>query len=139
MVRQYLIGFGHSGHGPLFNYKTEDFDMWTPDPSDSDFIQWVKMFVFAAFAAIGGFLSHLVRSFETNASFSWAKSIVAFLASGFVGILMVLVCRALKLDDTWTGLVAGTAGWLGADVTIQIVAKFVRRKLGIPDDIGKQS
>lgn len=108
--------------------------MWPPDDVTPEQAQWIKLLVFAIFAAVGGFLGHVVRCFEHDSRFSWTKSFIAAFASGFVGILMVLLCRALKLDDTWTGVIAGTAGWLGADATIQIIASVVRKKLGVDKD-----
>lgn len=93
--------------------------------------EWAKLFIYAAFAGIGGFLAHIVKCLENNSPISWLKCIVAAFASGFVGILMVLLCTILKLDMAWTGLLVGMSGWIGAEATIQLISAIVRRKLGV--------
>ena len=96
--------------------------------------EWLKLIIYAVFAGVGGFLAHIVKCLENNSPISRIKCIVAAFASGFVGILMVLLCTILKLDMAWTGLIVGVSGWLGAEATIQGLSVIVRKKLGIEKD-----
>lgn len=94
-------------------------------------IWWIKAATYAAFAAFGGAMGHLVRSIHNNQKISWTRSIVEALAAGFVGVLVLFMCQAMQLTEQWTGVIVGVCGWLGASTTIALLENVVRKKLGI--------
>lgn len=89
---------------------------------------------FGLFAAVGGCLAYTLRCLNQEKKPKVSRAIAEFLASGFVGILAMLGCKAMELDWRWSGLVVGVFGWLGAEVSIALLAKLVRKKLGISDN-----
>lgn len=93
---------------------------------------WWKEFIgFGAFAAAAGAIGHILRSLEEGTKISLARTAVEALGAGFVGILVVLFCKAMQLDVIWTGLTVGVFGWLGARVTILVLEKAVLKRLGL--------
>jgi hypothetical protein len=40
----------------------------------------------------------------------------------------------MGLTEAWTGVIVGVSGWLGASVSIGILEKIIRRKLGLKED-----
>lgn len=97
-----------------------------------DWGQWLKVLFFMAVAAIGGGLGHVMRENDKgNRILAW-RVVLNMMASGFVGLLVTFLCRAMKMDDLWTGFVVGVFGWLGATVSIQLLERFVYTRFGIP-------
>lgn len=94
-------------------------------------IWWIKAATYAAFAAFGGAMGHLVRSIHTNQKISWARTIVEAFAAGFVGVLVLFMCQAMNFTEQWTGVIVGVCGWLGATTTIALLENVVRKKLGV--------
>lgn len=103
--------------------------MWWDDPH----WKWVQPLAYALFAAVGGFLGHLLRAIDAKQKINWLRAALEGVAAGFVGLLVMLMCNAMGFSSQWTGVVVGVCGWLGANVTIRILEKIVRRKLGITD------
>jgi len=94
-------------------------------------IWWIKAATYAAFAAFGGAMGHLVRSIHNNQKISWSKTIIESFSAGFVGVLVLFACQAMHLSEQWTGVIVGVCGWLGATATIALLENVVRKKLGI--------
>lgn len=99
-----------------------------PDPFT---IWYVKAATYAAFSAFGGAMGHLIRSIHNNQKISIARSLIEAFAAGFVGVLVLLACQAMNLNEQWTGVIVGVCGWLGASTTIAMLENVVRKKLGI--------
>lgn len=76
-------------------------------------------------------MGHLMRTLDNRQKIKWSRAILEGGAAGFVGVLMLLVCQAMKLTEQWTGVVVGLSGWLGANATIRMVESLVLKKLGI--------
>lgn len=100
--------------------------MWD-DPQFS----WLKVMAYASFAAIGGFLGHLMRTIDAKEKINWLRAALEGIAAGFVGLIVMLMCNAMGLPPQWTGVIVGVCGWLGANATIRMLEKMVRKKLGI--------
>jgi hypothetical protein len=92
---------------------------------------WVKAILYAALAAFGGFLGHVMRALDNSADISYGRACVEGLAAGFVGLLVMLVCNAIGFSDQWTGVIVGVSGWLGANASIRMLEKLVFKKLGL--------
>ncbi|UZT28672.1 hypothetical protein pD_gene0065 [Vibrio phage 033B] len=104
--------------------------MDSPDPNKLDLIRTA---IFVAFATVGGLLAYLMRAFNKAEKPVLARGVVEGLSSGFVGLIAMLMCKALGLSWEWSGVVVGVFGWLGAETSIMMLSKAVRKKLGIDD------
>lgn len=101
------------------------------DPSN-DPNWWLRYGGYALFAAIGGFVGHVIRTIDKDdGKVNWWKAVAQGLGAGFVGLLVLMACQASGLSEQWTGLVVGVSGWLGASTTILALEKLVWGKLGV--------
>lgn len=106
------------------------------DPSNIGLIETVVM---GLFASIGGLLAYILRTLNKEEKPSWFRGLIEALASGFVGLITMLACNALELDWRWSGVVVGVFGWLGAETSIAVLARIVRKQLGIDTHVDKDS
>lgn len=100
-------------------------------PEDPNVWSWLRVFIYAAFASLGGILGYSMRMLEHGAPIKLTMAIIEGMASGFVGLLMFLACNQLGLSPEWTGVIVGVSGWLGANATLRILEILVYKKLGI--------
>jgi hypothetical protein len=100
---------------------------------------WAKAILYAALAAFGGFLGHVMRALDESANVSYGRACVEGLAAGFVGLLVMLMCSATNFSDQWTGVIVGVSGWLGANASIRVLEKLVFKKLGIASDLSESA
>lgn len=98
------------------------------DPQNISLIESVLM---ALFASVGGALAYVLRALNQNEKPRWFRAAIEALSSGFVGLIAMLACKAMGLDWRWSGVIVGVFGWLGAEASIAMIARLVRRKLGI--------
>lgn len=94
-------------------------------------LNWLESLLFAGFAAVGGALGYLMRQSTRNRKILMGRCALEAVASAFVGVIAMLVCKATGLDWMWSGVVVGTFGWLGAEATIMVIINVVRKKLGL--------
>jgi len=94
----------------------------------SDWLTSVGYFLLAAF---GGLLGYVMREHDKGNEMNGPRAATEAVASGFVGFLVMLLCRAMALDPLWTGPIVGLFGWLGANVTIRMLERIVYEKLGV--------
>jgi hypothetical protein len=92
---------------------------------------WLEALLYAALAALGGLLGHIMRAIDKQEKINVARAIIEAMAAGFVGLLMMLACNAMALPSQWTGVIVGVCGWLGANATIRILEELVYKKLGL--------
>lgn len=109
--------------------------------NDPDFesFSFIRTIAFVLFAAVGGALAYVLRSLNLNRKPSFVRGFVEMLASGFVGLLAMLMCDALGFDWRWSGVIVGVFGWMGAEASIMMIAKVIRNKLRIDIDVDKNS
>lgn len=93
-----------------------------------------KTLIFILLAMIAGLLGHLMRVVERCGKIKWLVAGLEACASGFVGYLAILLCKAMGLSYEWTGVIVGLLGWLGAAASVKIIEKVVRKRLGIADE-----
>jgi len=103
-------------------------------PKDPNLIQWLRMASYAVFASVGGMLGYTMRMLEHGNPIKLPMAMMEGLASGFVGLLVYMLCESLHLSAQWTGVIVGVSGWLGANATLRILEIVVYRKLGINKD-----
>lgn len=101
--------------------------MWETDEGQ-------KTIAYVLLAMIAGLLGHLMRVVERGGKIKWLVACLEACASGFVGYLAILMCKAMGLSYEWTGVIVGLLGWLGASASVKIIEKVVRRRLGIADE-----
>lgn len=102
-------------------------------PEDPEF-NWLKFFAYGAFAGIGGFMGHLMRTLDSRKKVVWMRAWLEGISAGFVGLLVMLACLAMKLSEQWTGVIVGVCGWLGAAVTIRMLENIVRKRFGLAQE-----
>lgn len=100
---------------------------------DPRVLWWIQTLGYAFFAAVGGLMGYSLRTINTGQKIQWSRALMEAVASAFVGVLILFMCQALKFGPEWTGAIVGMAGWLGANVTISLLERVVRKKLGIDD------
>lgn len=88
-------------------------------------------------ASIGGFIAYAISRQETSKKFVLKDAVVQSAGSGFVGLLVAMLCIAMGVEPLWIGPISGLFGWLGATATIQILKRFVYDKLSIQEDSEK--
>ena len=105
---------------------------------DTNFLSYALEFVhqclFVVFSAVGGFLSHVLHAIEHNEKISWTRVFVQSAAAGFVGLIVLMLCKAMHIPDEWNGVIVGIAGWLGADVTINLVRQAIGERFHVLSD-----
>lgn len=94
----------------------------------------VKRIGYTVLAAVGGLLGYVVRQQESKETFSWSKALVQTAGSGFVGLLVAMLCTAMGIEGLWLGPIVGVFGWMGAAATMDIVSKLSLGKLGLRTD-----
>ncbi len=95
--------------------------------------------IMASFGAIGGMLSYLMRTLNKDQKPEVSKFIVEGLSSGFVGLLAMLMCKAMSVDPLWSGVIVGVFGWVGAEASIAILSRVIRQRLGVDNGNNKGS
>lgn len=95
--------------------------------------QWLVSLAFVLLAAVGGLLGHAMRNHDAGKPIKFWRMLIEGASSGFVGFIMLLICDQMNLPIQWTGAIVGLFGWLGATASIQIIERFVFKKLGIGD------
>ena len=103
-------------------------------PKDPNLIQWLRIAAYALFASVGGMLGYTMRMLEHGNPVRLPMAMMEGVASGFVGLLMYMLCHSVGLSSEWTGVIVGVSGWLGANATLRILEIVVYRKLGINKD-----
>lgn len=99
------------------------------------FEEWKDFIVSVALggllAAFSGAIGYLHRQVSGKRAISWLEGVVRALGSGVVGMLVAMLCVAMELSIPWTGFLVGTAGWLGADITMVLLEKIVHKRIGL--------
>ncbi len=99
-------------------------------PDDPQF-SWIRILAYASFAAMGGFMGHLMRTLDSREKLQWSRAMLEGIAAGFVGLLVLFACQAMQLSEQWTGVIVGVCGWLGASASIRVLESVIFKKLGI--------
>lgn len=101
--------------------------------------EWFRIVAYALFSAFAGVMGHLMRTLDAKEKISWGRASLEGGAAAFVGYIVLQLCSAINLSESWTGVVVGVCGWLGANATIRLLEKVVTKKLGIAIDTAPKS
>ena len=100
---------------------------------------WWQLVLYPLFASVGGALGHVLRTLDAGGHISMWRTLLESMAAGFVGILVMLICQQLHLSPQWTGVCVGVCGWLGATVSIRMLERLVRARLGVQVEDGEHA
>lgn len=76
-------------------------------------------------ALLGGVISYIATSRELT----WLGLIVKGVSSGFVGLLSGLLGIYMEVPESLLFFICGTFGYLGAEVSISLLKKYLENKL----------
>lgn len=94
-------------------------------------VSLIEIVLHGVFAVGAGLLGHLMRLVEGGTRFRLLNAVVEALSAGFVGILVLLACKASGVDTLWTGVIVGVLSWMGASASIRVLESAVYRRLGL--------
>lgn len=94
-------------------------------------MDWKYWALFVPFAMVGGTIGSIMRKLNNSEKVKFWMVVLEAAASGFAGVLILLLCQAMGLSLQWTGVIVGVCGWLGGGATMQLLEKVVHRKIGI--------
>ena len=87
-------------------------------------------------AAAGGF-ARLLTS-KDQMALRTSRILSELFVSGFAGVMVLLLAKALGVTGDWLGLVCGMAGWVGPRI-LDLVAKPAGKVIGIDIDSAKNA
>jgi len=82
-------------------------------------------------SAVGGMLGYSMREHDKGNHVNIWRTVIEGLGSGFVGILVLLLCLEWEFSLLWAAFIAGALGWPGATASIRLLERFLFDKLGI--------
>lgn len=87
--------------------------------------KWIDTLYFTSLAAVGGCVSYLTSATD----FSLKQFFIKGLSSGFAGYLIFQLCLYAELPQAMTAFLCGTFGYLGSEVTISVIKRYLTNKL----------
>lgn len=105
---------------------------------DFPFPKWVAWIGIVAFAMLGGAVGHTTREQQSGRRITFRGVVFQSFASGFVGILVILLALEWGVSLLWAGFLAGVLGFLGVMTAMGIFNKIValRHSIEMPDSKG---
>lgn len=88
---------------------------------------WLSTVLLILLACIGGMLGAVVRMVDGKEKINWFVVTIETAASGFSGVIVMLLCQQLTLNLQWTGIIVGVCGWVGGRTTMLWLEKRVRK------------
>ena len=79
-------------------------------------------------AAAGG-LARLL-SIKNKKKLKWSRILAELFISGFAGLMILMLARAVGISGDFIGVVAGISGWIGPKV-LDVIAKVASIATGI--------
>lgn len=83
-----------------------------------------KTYFFAIVAGIGGLIKYLKGS-----NFTLQGLFIRIVSSAFTGWLIGLLALSFQLSTEMSYAICGICGYLGADTTISLLEKFIKKKI----------
>ena len=93
--------------------------------------EWLVSLGQISLAAIGGTLGYIMREHDKDHEVSAVRAAIEGFGSGFVGILVMMLCHAMEFGVMWTGFLVGMLGWLGANASIRLLERIAYDRLGV--------
>ena len=89
--------------------------------------RWFEILHYTFIACIGGLVSYLTNTKE----FSIKEFFIKGISSGFTGYLIYQLCVYANAPSSITAFLCGTFGYLGSEVTINLLKKFATSKINL--------
>lgn len=102
------------------------------------FTDWILYAFHTVLAALGGGLGYAMREHDKGAQLSWGRASLEVVGSGFVGFLVMLLCKAMGINPLYSGFIVGIMGWLGASASIRLLERLAYNKLGLEKNAGEE-
>lgn len=85
--------------------------------------------LFACIAGMGGAIAYLSSIFGTRKKFVFFDFFVKTISSAFAGMLIGWIMTYYQYPVTIIGAVSGTAGYIGADFTMNLIRRIIVSKV----------
>lgn len=89
--------------------------------------KWIEILHYTFIAFIGGCISYL----SNTKDFSLKEFLIKGISSGFTGYLIYQLCIYGNIPDSMTAFLCGSFGYLGSEVTINVIKRFVTSKINL--------
>lgn len=89
---------------------------------------------FVLLATLGGLIGYLSSALSEKRQVKGTVAAIKAVSSGFLGYVLVLLCREYQLSYEVTGVICSIFGWIGSDAVVPLLEKIAKRRLGIADD-----
>lgn len=89
--------------------------------------------LFGLVAFVGGAIGHMSRSVTAGTKISLIDLFIKSISSGFAGLIIGWIMVYYQYPITIICSVTGCAGYIGAEVAIGIIRKFIEKKLDVRD------
>lgn len=105
--------------------------MWHEHDFLSPVLNWPEIALFAMFASVGGTLGYLMRQVSRDLRPKPYRAALEGIAGAFVGIITMLMCKAIGINWMWSAVIVGAFSWLGAEASILVIVKKIRAQFGL--------
>lgn len=91
------------------------------------FRKWVIWAGIVFFGAIGGIVGHITREQQHGRNITYTRLASEALASGFVAVLVLLLCLELGFSLSMAMFLGGVFGYLGVTASIGVFNRFISK------------
>lgn len=92
--------------------------------------KWITYIGFVLFGIAGGIIGYSIREQQKGEKIVWSRAVLEGLASGFVGILVLLLSVEMGFSMMWAGFLVGVFGWIGATASIGVFNRIIASRAG---------
>jgi hypothetical protein len=100
-----------------------------------DLVEWIndlaRYGTYALLAAFGGAVGITNQAISQNKIPTLSRVFIAAFTSAFTGVLVVMICDALQLEEIYKAPVIAFCGWYGSDQTLKLIQKTLLKRYGI--------
>lgn len=92
--------------------------------------KWIIYLGFIIFGVAGGMIGYATREQQKSHKIIWGRALLEGLASGFIGILVLLLSLEMGFSMLWAGFLVGVFGWIGATASIGVFNRIIASRAG---------
>lgn len=94
--------------------------------------------MFAAIAGVGGSVAYLSSIMGNKKRFVWSDFLIKGISSAFAGLIISWIMIYYQYPVTIIGAVSGTAGYIGAEFTINALKRFILNRVEMSTNNSKR-
>lgn len=94
---------------------------------ENELLELARAGLYGLLALIGGLVAYLSNTVGTE-TFAIKMLLIKGISSGFAGFLIGLLCIYFQVPSTLSYCISGTCGYMGAEITIAFLRKFLVKK-----------